>query len=119
MNVKRYLAPTSREALARVKKELGADAVILANRQTGGGVEILALAHRDVGAVTRPAPVVERPLKEIAKKIEKPAPAAVQQQPQQDLRLLAEMKAMRGLVESHLATIAWNDEARRDPLRAQ
>jgi flagellar biosynthesis protein FlhF len=63
MKVKRYVAPTSREALARVKKDLGPDAVILANRPAQGGVEILALANRDVGefAAPRPAPAAPRP----------------------------------------------------------
>ena len=52
MKVKRYQAATSREALARVKAELGADAVILSNRPAKGGVEILALANKDVGVIT-------------------------------------------------------------------
>lgn len=43
MNVKRFVAPTAREALARVRAELGADAVVLRNRPVPGGVEILAM----------------------------------------------------------------------------
>jgi len=43
MNVKRFVAPTAREALARVRAELGADAVVLRNRPVQGGVEILAM----------------------------------------------------------------------------
>ena len=43
MNVKRFVAPTAREALARVRAELGADAVVLRNRPVHGGVEILAM----------------------------------------------------------------------------
>ena len=102
MKVKRFLAPTSREALARVKKDLGADAVILANRPTAGGVEILALAHRDVGEITAarslpaepaqaaprhglnaaraPAAAPARPLKDFARKLD-PAPARAPAQP--------------------------------------
>lgn len=48
MKVKRYLAPTSREALRQVKEELGDDAVILSNRKTRDGVEIMALAESDM-----------------------------------------------------------------------
>lgn len=42
MNAKRYLARNAREALKRIKDELGPDAVILSNRSVDGGVEILA-----------------------------------------------------------------------------
>ncbi|MDR3212585.1 MAG: flagellar biosynthesis protein FlhF [Azoarcus sp.] len=43
MDVKRYFAPTAREALRAVKAELGAEAIVLSNRAVAGGVEILAL----------------------------------------------------------------------------
>ena len=58
MNVKRYFAQTAREALRALKAELGADAIVLANRPVEGGVEILALPADAVGALqsaTRPA----------------------------------------------------------------
>ncbi len=43
MNVKRYFAPTAREALRALKEALGPDAIVLSNRAVEGGVEILAL----------------------------------------------------------------------------
>ena len=43
MNVKRFFAANSREALAMVRKALGPDAVILSNKAVNGGNEILAL----------------------------------------------------------------------------
>jgi flagellar biosynthesis protein FlhF len=43
MNVKRFFAANSREALAMVRKALGPDAVILSNKAVHGGNEILAL----------------------------------------------------------------------------
>ena len=48
MKVKRYVASTSREALRQVKEELGNDAVILSNRKTKEGVEIMALADAEM-----------------------------------------------------------------------
>lgn len=51
MDVKRYFAPTAREALRQLKQELGADAIVLANRSVEGGVEILALPADAVGAL--------------------------------------------------------------------
>ena len=62
MNVKRYFAPTAREALRALKEELGADAIVLSNRAVEGGVEILALPADAVGALqsVRPAPAAPR-----------------------------------------------------------
>jgi flagellar biosynthesis protein FlhF len=54
MKVKRYLASTSREALRHVKEELGEDAVILSNRKTRDGVEIMALADSDMTDLVQP-----------------------------------------------------------------
>ncbi|MDT8363049.1 MAG: flagellar biosynthesis protein FlhF [Nitrosomonas sp.] len=51
MKVKRFLAATSREALRRVKEELGADAVILSNKTVPGGIEIMALAGDEIASL--------------------------------------------------------------------
>lgn len=56
MNVKKFTASTSREALRKVRESLGPDAVILSNRQTDGVVEILALANDDAASLAMPAP---------------------------------------------------------------
>ncbi|WP_088286082.1 flagellar biosynthesis protein FlhF [Ideonella sp. A 288] len=44
MNVKRFTAKTSREALALVRSALGDDAVVLSTRPGADGVEVLAMA---------------------------------------------------------------------------
>jgi len=44
MNVKRFTARTSREALRQVREALGEDAVILSTKPAGAGVEVLAMA---------------------------------------------------------------------------
>lgn len=51
VNVKRYVARTAREALAALKAELGADAVVLSNRQVPQGVEIVALPPDQMDAL--------------------------------------------------------------------
>jgi flagellar biosynthesis protein FlhF len=56
MNVKKFTAPTSREALRKVRDALGPDAVILSNRPVDGVVEILALDNDDVASLASPAP---------------------------------------------------------------
>src|SRR3954471_6200017 len=54
MNVKKFTAATSREALRKVREALGPDAVILSNRPVDGEVEILALANDDVASIASP-----------------------------------------------------------------
>ena len=66
MNVKRFTARTSREALRLVRQALGDDAVVLSTKPSAGGVEVLAMApegmrqvedmaarSRDAGAAAR------------------------------------------------------------------
>ena len=48
MNVKRFCAATSREALNKLRDALGPDAVIISNRNVNGQVEIMALADEDM-----------------------------------------------------------------------
>lgn len=60
MNVKKFTAPSSREALRKVREALGPDAVILSNRATDNGVEVLALANDDISSLA--APSAERDL---------------------------------------------------------
>src|SRR3954471_1812652 len=56
MNVQKFTAATSRDALRKVREALGPDAVILSNRPVDGVVEILALGNEDVASISAPAP---------------------------------------------------------------
>jgi len=51
MNIKRFFGPTSKDALAQVRKALGKDAVILSNRGVDGGHEIMAFREEDMQAL--------------------------------------------------------------------
>ncbi|MDB5757465.1 MAG: flhF [Burkholderia sp.] len=55
MNVRKFSAQTSREALRMVRDALGPDAVILSNRSANGSVEILALASADMASLSEPS----------------------------------------------------------------
>ena len=48
MNVKRFTARTSREALALVKSAFGSDAVVMSTRPCPEGVEVVAMASESV-----------------------------------------------------------------------
>jgi flagellar biosynthesis protein FlhF len=47
MNIKKFIAATARDALREVRNELGEEAIILSNRKTEQGVEIVAMANDD------------------------------------------------------------------------
>ena len=53
MKIKRFVASDMRSAMNLVRKEHGPDAVILSNRRIAEGVEIVAAANYDEGAVQR------------------------------------------------------------------
>ncbi|OWY30947.1 flagellar biosynthesis protein FlhF [Herbaspirillum robiniae] len=54
MNVKKFIANSSREAWRQVREALGPDAVILSNRNIPDGVEILAMANEDMTSLVGP-----------------------------------------------------------------
>lgn len=100
----RVVAPSSREALRLVREKLGPDAVVLSNRVTAEGVEVVA-ALEEFAAVPAPAPApapVARPA----------MPAAAESE-----AVLREIHSMRGMIEEQLAGMAWNEQQRRDPVR--
>ncbi len=87
MNVRKFSAPTSREALRMVRDALGADAVILSNRSVNGNVEILALASADMASLAEPSvekEVLPQPLVAAlaAKRLAQTQPQPAQAQPQ-------------------------------------
>ena len=53
--IKKFHAPTTRDALRQVRDALGAEALILANRKVTGGVEIIAVANMDMAAISAQA----------------------------------------------------------------
>jgi len=54
MNVRKFIAATARDALRKVRETLGPDAIILSNRGIPGGVEIMAVAARDMELIVPP-----------------------------------------------------------------
>lgn len=61
MNVRKFIAANARDALRKVKETLGNDAIILSNRGVPGGVEIMAVAARDMAMIV-PTQVQEKTL---------------------------------------------------------
>jgi len=140
MNVKKFSAPTSREAWRQVRDALGPDAVILSNRTVNGAVEILALAGDDASSLSSPghdrddmpAPVrnaangnSRRPDGDQAANLSSSLESArfhmqQAQQPQQPAgaeltEVMSEIRSMRGMLEEQLAELAWSGP-RRNPV---
>jgi flagellar biosynthesis protein FlhF len=65
VNVKKFRAANTREALRQVRDVLGADAIILSNRPADGMIEIMAVANMEMASLATPvlaaAPVIRQP----------------------------------------------------------
>ncbi|HTZ00421.1 MAG TPA: flagellar biosynthesis protein FlhF, partial [Rhodocyclaceae bacterium] len=62
MTVKRFVAETARQALRKVKEELGPDAIVVSNKPVPGGVEITAMSADSMEALAgRSAPAYGAP----------------------------------------------------------
>lgn len=145
MNVQKFIASNSREALRQVRDMLGADAVILSNRNVPGGVEIMALAGEDIASLVSPsvekeaepkpaliplAPVADKPaprrtqadnLSNALHAARAPAAIITNSKPESSKELdevMGEIRAMRGMLEAQLSEIAWGSMKTREPFRA-
>jgi flagellar biosynthesis protein FlhF len=64
MNIQRFIAPTSREAMSKARRQFGDSAVILSTRQTADGFEVMAAAEESLAGIAQagqslsPAPAV-------------------------------------------------------------
>lgn len=56
MTVKRFTAPSAREALAKARQAFGDGTIILSNRPMGNGVEVVATAEDALNTLTPPKP---------------------------------------------------------------
>jgi len=139
VNVKRYFARTAREAMDRVRTELGADAVVLRNRPVAGGVEIFALAEGELpgedDAVPAPTPtagaeppmstvrfenyVRERQRRRLETSPERAVPPEAQGEAQDLQSLLAELREMRGALSDQLESMMWFEGVRRRPAQSR
>ncbi|MES2830677.1 MAG: flagellar biosynthesis protein FlhF [Pseudomonadota bacterium] len=147
MNVKKFTASSTREALRMVRDALGADAVILSNRPVNGRVEILALASDDMSSLA-PSGAQQRPTAEPAlAAFARMRQAESEQEPDDTPNLaqamaappvdsataginlamsaagemgamMEEIRSMRSMLESQLAELTWSSQAQREPVKS-
>ncbi|MBW8315612.1 MAG: flagellar biosynthesis protein FlhF, partial [Hydrogenophaga sp.] len=60
MNIQRFTAPTSREAMAKARNAFGDSAVILSSRSTGDGFEVMAAAEESLAPMAPQTPQTGR-----------------------------------------------------------
>jgi flagellar biosynthesis protein FlhF len=161
MNIRRFVAPDMREALNAVRRELGADALMVSSRKLENGVEVIAAIDYDDSLLSAVGDNLQTPLadtdlaidddyaadddepvdanaEEALSEYERLALATTQQpafaprqeateqvspaEPKVDeatLRMGEEIKDLRRMLETQLASFAWNDLNRRAPARAR
>ena len=111
MNVKRFTAPNSRDALKQVRLAFGRDAVVLSTRPCADGVEVLAMAPDAMHEFERVAmPANPQPEMSAQRELPAPAPARNTEKPGAWSRATA---ALRQRLDP-----SW-DEGRTEPPAAQ
>lgn len=128
MNIRKFVAPTARQALKDIRNELGDEAVILSNRNVDGGVEIIALANDEQLSEIRnqgsgAGRVSTRPLRQAQDGHAGLKPGLTAMDPQSSIlnpesSILVEIKSMHSMLRQQLAALSWNDVQQRDPQRA-
>jgi flagellar biosynthesis protein FlhF len=124
MKMKHYRAPDMRQALRQVRDAQGPDAVILSSRRISGGVEVVAAVDYDVDVELPYAPEpVRAPSEPTASDYASLAArfAAQDSIPVNSLQsdLNEELRTLRRMLETQLATLAWNDLSRRAPIQTE
>jgi flagellar biosynthesis protein FlhF len=134
VNIRRFVAADMRGALNAIRADLGADAVMLSSRKLADGVEVIAAIDYDdslLGAQTereRAAEDEDEGLLERYASVRSTAPRAAPtpaarapepEAPAPDPSVVDEIKDLRRLLETQLASLAWNDLNREAPVRAR
>ena len=111
MNVKRFSARTSRDALIQVRQAFGADAVVLSTRPCDEGVEVMAMAPDGV-------PPYERATPEAASAVHAPPPARVSAEPAPPLpEAGADGSVEQDVAQLSMSTLSFQDYVRERMLR--
>ena len=139
MRIQRYIAKDMRSALAQVREAMGPEAVILSTGTIGDQVEVVAAidvevarefaAPRAATPLTQNETIEQPPVRRASSQLSEalvprtppaqpPAVAQAAKPAGEHSELANEVKDMRRMLESQLATLAWNDMSRRSPLQA-
>ncbi len=129
MKIKHYHAADMRQALRQVKAAQGPDAVILSSRRVGGGVEVVAAIDYDAAVAPdqagqagasqwAPQPTHDPAADDYAALARRLASSG-EGAPGLQVEVNEELRSLRRMLETQLATLAWNDLSRRAPIQAE
>jgi len=110
MNIQRFHAPTSREALAKARMAFGEGTLILSNRPTATGVEVLATAEDTLNSLDQPQ---EAPSRTAAA----PKPAAVASKPAKNAPPTTQSQVEEDAEQLAMSTLSFQDYVRERMLR--
>ncbi len=124
MKIRRFLDNDTRSAMARVRQELGPDAVIVSNRKVGGQVELVAALDLDEAQLSAAAAYGESA----------PAAAPAPPTPQPALsdtlvfpgggqattlaELQRELESLRSMIEGRLSNLSWREAVDAPPVKS-
>lgn len=109
MNIRRYLASDMKSAFKAAREVHGDDVVILSSRRVRDQIEVTVAADQATAELARANALAAKQAKPTDKVVKNPA---------SDARVEAlddELRALRRLLETQLAALAWNDLTRRSP----
>lgn len=136
MNVRKFTAKTSREAIRMVKDALGSDAVILSNKIVDGRVEIMAMEDDLAETATSAAPAVERRAEvpdvvrfaprhteDLSPKPYRGAAdfmgqSAADMNALEMKKVMEEIRSMRSMLEAQLTELSWANTQKRQPKKS-
>ena len=119
MNIRKFIAPTARQALRNIRSELGDEAVILSNRKVGDGVEIIALANEEINRITESATRTNAHKPSRKEASDRPPRLVAAEGPKtSEASILGEIKSMHSMLQQQLAELSWSGVQQRDPLAA-
>ena len=112
MNIRKFIAPTARQALKDIRNVLGDEAVILSNRKIDEGVEIIALANEEITHVTESVVREKASSARHKEQTARSAPLA------HETSILVEIKSMHRMLQQQLAALSGSRVPQQDPQSA-
>jgi flagellar biosynthesis protein FlhF len=114
MNVKRFTARTSRDALNLVRQALGDDAVVLSTKPCPEGVEVLAMAPDSIEQIERIAAPAAQP---VARPAARPAAASPAKAAPAVARPAAHAEVQKDVEQLAMSTLSFQDYVRERMLK--
>ena len=111
MNIQRFTAPTAREALAKARSVFGEGTLILANRATAQGVEVMATSEEGLGKLDQGTRTSSRLQAAIQ------AREAEETRPPKPMKALAQQSVAEDTEQLAMSTLSFQDYVRERMLR--